>query len=151
MGASERETHGVAVEPSRISTRMAVGLGVVLAVLSVAAMLLVAGLFGIFERGAERRDTAAADAAGLQTRENPPPPQPRLEVYGARHWQEFRSAEEKQLTTYGWMNRSAGVVRIPIERAMERIAERGVGPLSTAPSTTPEARPPEAGKGAPRP
>jgi len=38
--------------------------------------------------------------------------------------------EEQTLNTYGWVDQKAGVVRIPIERAMQLIAERG---LSTTP------------------
>jgi hypothetical protein len=30
------------------------------------------------------------------------------------------------LTTYGWMDQNAGVVRLPIERAKELILERGL-------------------------
>lgn len=38
----------------------------------------------------------------------------------------FRETEELELTTYGWVDRNAGVVRIPIERAKELILERGL-------------------------
>lgn len=39
---------------------------------------------------------------------------------------ELREAEEQFLTTYGWVNEDAGVVHIPIERAMDLVAERGL-------------------------
>ena len=54
-------------------------------------------------------------------------------------WREFRSAEERRLSTYGWMERSTGAVHIPIERAMDIIAARGVGPLPPAPAVVPGA------------
>ncbi len=38
----------------------------------------------------------------------------------------LRRAEDQRLHTYGWVDREAGVVRIPIERAMGLIAERGL-------------------------
>jgi len=38
----------------------------------------------------------------------------------------FREAEELELTTYGWVDRNTGVVRIPIERAKALILERGL-------------------------
>ncbi len=38
----------------------------------------------------------------------------------------FREAEALELTTYGWVDRNTGVVRIPIERAKELILERGL-------------------------
>lgn len=40
--------------------------------------------------------------------------------------QAFRAREDAELTTYGWIDRTAGVVRIPIDRAMELIAQRGL-------------------------
>ena len=38
----------------------------------------------------------------------------------------FRAAEEKKLTTYEWMDKSAGTVRIPIDRAKALLLERGL-------------------------
>ncbi len=55
------------------------------------------------------------------------PPLPRLEVQGPRDLNELRQAEQKQLDSYGWVDTSRGVVRIPIGRAMELLAERGLG------------------------
>lgn len=33
--------------------------------------------------------------------------------------EEVRAADEEKLNTYGWVDREAGIVRIPVERAME--------------------------------
>jgi hypothetical protein len=137
LGATEPAGHGVAAEPDRVSTRTVLRFGLVLAVLSIVAMLLMAAFFKLLERGAERRDAATVDAAGLERRRDRLPPPPRLEVYGSRHWRTFRSAEEMRLSTYGWMDRSTGAVHIPIERAIDLIAERGVGPLPPAPMALP--------------
>ena len=65
------------------------------------------------------------------------PPPPRLQVYAARHWKDFQAAERARLSTYGWMDRSAGVVHVPIDRAMDLIAVRGLGPLPAAPVAMP--------------
>jgi hypothetical protein len=137
MGTTEPSGHGVAVEPDRVSTRVVVRFAVVLAILSVATMLLMAALFKFLEGGAVRHDAASIDAAGLQRREDRLPPAPRLQVHGTRDWREFRAAEEKQLSSYGWMDRASGVVHIPIEAAMDRVAQRGVAPLSSAPVAAP--------------
>jgi hypothetical protein len=37
---------------------------------------------------------------------------------------EKRRAEDATLTSYAWIDRSNGIVRIPIDRAMELLAER---------------------------
>jgi hypothetical protein len=54
------------------------------------------------------------------------PPGPDLQVAPARDMEQLLAQENQILHTYGWVDRDAGVVRIPIERAMEIIAERGL-------------------------
>ena len=63
-------------------------------------------------------------------------PEPRLEDNERTELNDFRYGEEEQLNSSGWVDQSAGVAHIPITRAMELIAQRG---LPTAPQagTTP--------------
>jgi hypothetical protein len=37
---------------------------------------------------------------------------------------QLRAAQEKQATTYAWVDRKAGVVQLPIARAMELVVQR---------------------------
>jgi hypothetical protein len=53
-------------------------------------------------------------------------PQPRLETNERLEINDFRLREEQTLNSYGWVDEKSGVVRIPIERAMELIAQRGL-------------------------
>jgi hypothetical protein len=39
---------------------------------------------------------------------------------------ELLAKEREQLESYGWVDRDAGVVRIPIERAIQIVAENGL-------------------------
>lgn len=53
---------------------------------------------------------------------------PQLEIHPTVNWEEMKAAEEKMLhgtTAYGWVNPHAGVVRIPIDVAMELALQRG--------------------------
>ena len=50
------------------------------------------------------------------------PPAPRLETAPALDLRALRGAEDAQLHGYGWVDRRAGVVHIPIERALDLIA-----------------------------
>ena len=52
--------------------------------------------------------------------------EPNLQVNGAAELRAIREAEEKTLGSYGWVDRQAGTVRIPIERAMEILAQKGL-------------------------
>ena len=137
--------HGVAAEPAGVPTKIVVGFGIVLLVTGAVAMLLMALLFKAFEGVADRRDDASVSAAGLQARQDRVPPAPRLQVFPVRHWRDFEAAEAARLSSYGWMDRPKGVVHIPIERAMELIEQRGVGPLPSAPAAVPGATVPNAG------
>lgn len=59
------------------------------------------------------------------------PPLPRLQVSGTVDLKRFREAEEKVLNSYAWVDRDAGIVRIPVERAIELLAERGLPARAT--------------------
>jgi hypothetical protein len=51
---------------------------------------------------------------------------PHLQIVPPEDLKLFREREEAELKTYGWINRTAGVVRIPIDRAMELLLARGL-------------------------
>jgi hypothetical protein len=53
-------------------------------------------------------------------------PQPRLEKNERVEINDFRLKEEQTLNSYGWVDQKAGVVRIPIGRAMQLIAQQGL-------------------------
>jgi hypothetical protein len=53
-------------------------------------------------------------------------PQPRLEGDERSQINDFREQEEQTLNSYGWVDQQSGVVRIPIDRAMQLIAQRGL-------------------------
>ena len=53
-------------------------------------------------------------------------PAPALQVHGREDLETLRKREDKELAEYGWVDRSNGAVRIPIERAMQLIAQRGL-------------------------
>jgi hypothetical protein len=40
--------------------------------------------------------------------------------------QQFTEAQNAKLNSYGWIDKSAGVIRIPIDRAMDLLAQRGL-------------------------
>ena len=64
-------------------------------------------------------------------------PEPRLETNERTEINDFRLSEEQTLSSYGWVDRSAGVVHIPITEAMKLVAERGL-PTRPAVGTEPQ-------------
>ena len=110
-----------------------------LALGGVLVYLIVAGLYGYLNRYANSRQPVQnpmVQQTEGDTRETNPDltkaevdtnfPQPRLERNERLEINEFRLGEEQKLNSYGWVDQKAGVVRIPIERAMQLIAERGL-------------------------
>lgn len=82
--------------------------------------------------------------------ENRVPPEPRLQTDPKQDLKNLRAAEADTLEHYGWVDRNNGVVRIPIERAIELTLERGLparqggsgaaapdAPAPTAPTAAP--------------
>jgi hypothetical protein len=53
-------------------------------------------------------------------------PVPSLLVNEPINLKKFRSHEEEVLTTYGWVDQNAGIVRLPIDRAKALLLERGI-------------------------
>ena len=77
------------------------------------------------------------------------PPVPRLQTDPAGDITGFRAEEERLLQSYGWQNREAGTVRIPIEEAMRLSVERGLvsGVEAGGGSRTPGMMPTDASAG----
>ena len=75
-----------------------------------------------------------------------PTPEPRLSVNPGEELKALHAEETKLLEGYEWIDRERGIVRIPIERAVELIAQRGL-PVrdnsKAAPAHNPTAPPPK--------
>ncbi|HLW43937.1 MAG TPA: hypothetical protein VKS00_05565 [Candidatus Acidoferrales bacterium] len=54
------------------------------------------------------------------------PPEPRLQPTPRRDLAAYLEAQTKELDTYGWVDRQNGVVRIPIDRAMQLLLTHGL-------------------------
>ena len=53
-------------------------------------------------------------------------PNPRLETDERGQLNSIRLQEEETLASYGYVDKNAGTIRIPIDRAMDLIAQRGL-------------------------
>lgn len=105
-------------------------LGLVLLIALVLAFL--GSIYTRFGAAAARKDPAQSPLAGDQT-----PPEPRLETEPAADLARLRDDEDRRLSHYGWIDRPLGVVRVPIDRAIEILAERGL-PEPTGPLEPPK-------------
>ena len=53
-------------------------------------------------------------------------PDPRLEENERTQLNDFRYGEEERLNSYGWVDKNTGVAHMPIEQAMQMIAQKGL-------------------------
>jgi hypothetical protein len=77
----------------------------------------------------ERREAAEKTARypmSLSGGERPLPPPPRLQNYPFQDIKQLRHHDKPLLGTYQWIDKNAGTVRIPVDRAMDLLAERGL-------------------------
>ena len=81
-------------------------------------------LFNYFSAREARQGTPQFPLAA--TEEHRLPPEPRLQTDPREDLRALRVAEQRTLTTYGWVDRSAGIVRIPIDEAMRLTIQRGL-------------------------
>jgi hypothetical protein len=56
----------------------------------------------------------------------PQPPAPRLQIDPTADLERLRAAESENLSTFGWADHDRKNVRIPIERAMKLLSEKGL-------------------------
>ena len=70
-------------------------------------------------------EVARTEVDNLLALESAPPP-PNLQAQPQLDLAEFRARQAEILSSYGWVDRQAGIVRIPIERALDLVAERGL-------------------------
>jgi hypothetical protein len=117
--------------------------GIALAVLCVLAVALLYGLYNYLlgrEGGILAHDQTNVDARSL-------PPMPRLQPAPISDMKDMRAAEEKILSGYGWVDQGQGVARIPVDRAIDLLAQRGIAARTTAAPARDVSAPTESGLG----
>ena len=110
-------------EESDVNIRAIFGFGGGLMAVAVVVLLVIYVLFGFFD-GRERATVPAEYPLAAQA--DKVPPEPRLQEHPREDLSELRAREDEILTSYGWVDRNAGVVRIPIDAAMKLTLERGL-------------------------
>jgi len=86
--------------------------------------VLMWGMWVVFV--AQRQETAEAAFPLATGQENRLPAEPRLQRFPANEAYEFRLQEDAAMQSYGWVDRQAGTVQIPIAEAMRLTVERGL-------------------------
>jgi len=105
-------------EPDLRGVLVAGGIVIAAIVLAAGICLWLMNLFGGFARPLARA-------------EHNPMPEPHLQPHPLSDRRHYDEEEQAKLSRYRWVDRRAGIVRIPVARAMQELAQRngpGKGP-----------------------
>ena len=120
----DRDNPEVVHEMSDVNVAAILRFGAALLITAAIAHVFLWWLLGVYERQYARSQTQVYPmAAGQQDRL---PPEPRLQSVPQQDLSDLRTKQENLLKGYGWVNKEAGIARIPIEDAMRIVVERGL-------------------------
>lgn len=106
-------------EPTDARVRPIAVFGAALAALSVGVLFLSRAILSWLDESARGADPVvewpAQEPAG-----------PKLQADPQLDYRAFRALQLERLSSYGWVDREAGTVRVPVERALEMVASDGL-------------------------
>jgi hypothetical protein len=112
---------GPGYETSDANPRSLVLFGLAMFVTIGLVLLITAGVFKYFSASQSLGAPASPFANASQI-----PPAPRLQTEPKLDLEHLRAREDHLLHTYEWVDSNAGIVRIPIERAMDLVLQKGL-------------------------
>jgi hypothetical protein len=118
---------------SEIDARSFAIFGVWLAIALVIVVALMYWMYRDLQRREVARDAPATPLVDRSIRRLPP--EPHLQVTPEVDLQTYREAQTHAVEGFGWIDEQAGIVHVPVERAMDLLLERG-GLPSRASGTT---------------
>ena len=83
------------------------------------ASLLVVGIFQFFKNTYHPDEAAKASQQVI-------PPAPRIDSHPAEELRTIRSREDHILSTYAIIDQKQGIVRVPIDRAIDMLSQKGL-------------------------
>ncbi len=130
---SEHNAELVGHETTDAEIAPLVRFAVFLTLVTVACALVVVGLYKYLDAREVAEKVGSYPLAVGVTR--PLPPAPRLQTYPFDDIKGLRRDEARILDNYAWVDKNAGVVRIPVERAIDILAEKGLPYRAEAPAS----------------
>ena len=128
---SSQHPHGELVnenvhhEESDINVRAIITFVVVLTVITVAIQVAMIGLFKVYNRIETKTEPVVSPltAGPAQVGDFP---SPSLQTTPWTDLQKLRASEHDYLNSYGWVDESAGIARVPIDKAKAMLLQKGL-------------------------
>ena len=103
-------------EPSDVDVWSVGKFAIGLVALCLISVLLLFGLFHFFLSAEGGKSEVAAKF----------PPSPQLQITPRKDLEAYREAQDNLLKSYGWVDQQKGIVRIPVSRAIDMLAQKGL-------------------------
>jgi hypothetical protein len=100
------------------------------ALLVITAIVVQLAMVALFRRFDETPRPADDTIAASRVQSSAPFPAPRLQTAPQEDLKAYMAREEAEMNSYGWIDRSKGVVQIPVARAMDLIVQNGLPRVS---------------------
>jgi hypothetical protein len=136
MGGTEMSAHhpqqptakpDAAHEQSDINLRAIIWFVVVLGLIVVSVDIAMWGMFKVLDRLETSNDPIVSPLAVEARRPDAPPPGPApLQTTPWADLKVFRAEQYAHLHGYGWVDETAGVARVPIDKAKEMLLKKGL-------------------------
>lgn len=122
-GAKGQGTNGPGYERRDASIPALLQFGFWLAVIIIVVLVAMKWTFFYFAKTQELGPPAsplATENARLL------PPNPRLQAHPRADLENYCQAEQHEINSYGWVDQQDGIARVPVDRAMDIVIERGL-------------------------
>jgi hypothetical protein len=113
----------VRFEPGDVDASGVTKFGIGMAFLIVVFLFGIWGLFSYFKSIETADQPKPRPGADLAVHAHPPDPQ--LQPHPVQDYEKFRKIEDTQINEYAWLDPDKGVVRIPVDAAMQAMLKKG--------------------------
>lgn len=114
------ESAGRKYEDSSVNVKQLFVLAMGVVAMVLAGVLISAEVFRVFEKLTPMGPTASPFEDVREV-----PQGLRLQTKAPQDLKDYRKDQEKILSGYGWVDQKSGIVRIPVDRAMELLLQKG--------------------------
>jgi hypothetical protein len=118
-------------EPGDVNARTLTKFGVSMAALIVVFLFGLWGMFQYLKNRVTEMGLPLSPSAMVNAQKQPP--EPRLQRHPSEDMRAWHAIEDRTMHQYAWIDPDTGIVQIPVERAMDLIAQRGL-PVLTQPA-----------------
>ena len=134
----------VAHEPTDADSRSITQFGIGLTFFLILSQLALWWVFSSFSKREQKLSPPVP--AIIRTQAPKEPPEPRLQASPQSDLKKMLQQEDQVLNNYGWVDPDRGIVRLPVERALDIVAQKGLPQFKAGAETSPSKAEPKASR-----